>query len=88
MSSIGSSRNSSRFQKAGELNLPVGVMPFKGLSQHIEDLEDRNGDMEITEAEQFPEEYTLRYGIIKQRVGTRQVSFGRKDKPTCQRCDA
>lgn len=29
-----------RFQKAGELGLPVGVMPFKGLSQHIDDLED------------------------------------------------
>ena len=31
---------SPRFQKAGELGLPVGVMPFKGLSQHIDDLED------------------------------------------------
>lgn len=28
------------FQKAGELGLPVGVMPFKGLSQHIDDLEE------------------------------------------------
>jgi len=29
-----------RFRKAGELGLPVGVMPFKGLSQHLRDLED------------------------------------------------
>ena len=29
-----------RFRKAGELGLAVGVMPFKGLSQHLENLED------------------------------------------------
>ncbi|CAE7754559.1 unnamed protein product [Symbiodinium sp. CCMP2592] len=27
------------FGKAGELRLPVGFMPFKGLSQHVEDIE-------------------------------------------------
>ncbi|CAE7563985.1 ligI [Symbiodinium natans] len=27
------------FRKAGELSLPVGFMPFKGLSQHVEDIE-------------------------------------------------
>ena len=29
-----------RFRQAGELALPVGVMPFKGLSQHADDLEE------------------------------------------------
>ncbi|CAK9030001.1 2-pyrone-4, partial [Durusdinium trenchii] len=27
------------FRTAGDLGLPVGVMPFKGLSQHADDLE-------------------------------------------------